>query len=99
MVEGPFRHSKEPLHRLRRSPSPANAGEDVGEERVSFPFRQRRQAHQDGVDVAAGLEPEQGAAVVDEVELDVPAAAEFLEFAVLRGEGLVLASSHDRRVP
>ena len=55
-------------------------GDDGGElairdrTRNSFPLRQRRQAHQDGVDVAAGLEPEKGAAVVEQVELDVAAA-------------------------
>src|ERR1043165_3500159 len=37
----------------------------------SAPGRQRRKAHQDGVDIASGPEPEQGAAVVDQVELGV----------------------------
>src|SRR5215210_7185031 len=40
----------------------------------SFPNGQRRQAHQDRVDVAAGLQAEQSAAVVEQVELDVAAA-------------------------
>src|SRR5258705_13572019 len=39
-----------------------------------LPFRQRRKAHQDRVDVAAGLEAEQSPAVVEQVELDVAAA-------------------------
>src|SRR5437762_11493188 len=55
----------------------------------SFPAGERRKAHQDRVDVAAGLEAEQGAAVVEQVELDI-AAAEFeqpLDLPV--GEGRV----------
>src|SRR5690606_14205453 len=40
----------------------------------SWPGRQRRQAHQDGIDIAAGLEPEQRAAVVDQVELGIAPA-------------------------
>src|SRR5690606_30271336 len=39
----------------------------------SAPLHLGRQAHQDGVDVAAGLEPEQGASVIDEVEFDIAA--------------------------
>jgi hypothetical protein len=38
MVEGFFGGDKEPLHRLRRSPSPANAGEDLRQHLV-HPFR------------------------------------------------------------
>src|SRR4051794_4097541 len=36
---------------------------------ISFPHRHRRQAHQDRVDIAAGLEPEQCAPIIDQVEL------------------------------
>src|SRR5690349_6041765 len=51
------------------SPSPRNLGEEL-----SRPSCQRRQTHQDRVDIAAGLEAEQGAAVVEQVELGIAAA-------------------------
>src|SRR3546814_13414676 len=41
---------------------------------LSGPFGERRQAHQDRVDIAAGLEPEQSPAVVDEVEFGIAPA-------------------------
>src|SRR5262249_41192046 len=49
---------------------------------VSRPFRQRRQRGEDRVDVAAGLEAEHCAAVVEQVELDVTAAADELLLAL-----------------
>src|SRR3546814_5331372 len=45
----------------------------------------RRQAHEDRLDVAAGLQAEPGAAVVEQVELGVAAEAEEL-VAALRSE-------------
>src|SRR5690242_16426636 len=64
---------------------------------MSLPPRQRRQAHEDRVDVAAGLEAEERAAIVEKVELDV-AAAEFEEaLHVLLGEGRVHAPADELR--
>src|SRR5437870_2869973 len=52
---------------------------------LDSPGDERREAHEDRLDVAAGAQPEQGAAVVDQVELDVPAAPAELLRAVLVG--------------
>src|SRR3546814_16794197 len=59
-------------HRATSSPDPAllqerRALRKRGALFLSGPFGERRQAHQDRVDIAAGLEPEQSPAVVDEV--------------------------------
>src|SRR3546814_10794351 len=64
----------------------------------SFPRRQRRQAHQDRVDIAAGLEAEQGAPVVDEVEFGVAAAPFELPGLVLFGEGRLHPPPHQFRI-
>src|ERR1700680_4043170 len=48
----------------------------------SRPFHQRRQRGEDRLDIAAGLEPEDGAAVVEQVKLDVTAAAHQLLLAL-----------------
>jgi len=40
------------------------------------PFRFRRQAHEDRLDVAAGLKAEQGAAIVDQIEFRIAAASD-----------------------
>src|ERR1700722_8059063 len=47
-----------------------------------------RQAHQDGLDIAAGLQAEQRATVVDQVELHVAAAADQLVLALRGRPGL-----------
>src|ERR1700722_16155088 len=54
-----------------------------------------REAHQDGPDVAAGLQAEQRATVVDQVELHVAAAADQLVFALGRRPGLRHATPDD----
>src|SRR3546814_6609986 len=54
----------------------------------------RRQAHEDRLDVAAGLQAEPGAAVVEQVELGVAAAAEELVAALLLGPGLRHVAAH-----
>src|SRR5262245_39423342 len=48
----------------------------------SRPLHQRRQRGEDRLDVAAGLQPEHRAAIVEQVELDVAAAADELLLAV-----------------
>src|SRR5437762_10147736 len=58
----------------------------------------RRQRHQDRLGAPARLEAEQCTAVVDEVELDVAAAAELLEGALLPREQLAFAALGDRQV-
>src|SRR5437870_1340309 len=64
---------------------------------ASGPLRQRGQAHQDGVDIAAGLEAEQGAAVVEQVELDVAAAKFEQAIHVGVGEGRIAPRADDPR--
>src|ERR1700693_4144321 len=49
---------------------------------ASRPLHHRRQRGQDRLDIAAGLEAENGAAVVEQVELDIAAAADQLLFAL-----------------
>src|ERR1700730_10741516 len=66
--------------------------------RFSRPRHFRRQGHQYGVDVAAGLEAEGGAAVVKQVELDIAAAADELVAALLRGPGLFHVAAHERGI-
>src|SRR6266404_5932351 len=66
-------------------------------EAPSGPRRFGRQRHQDRLDIAAGLQPEHRAAVVQQVELDVAAAADELMAALLGGPGEPHARPHDRR--
>ena len=54
----------------------------------SRPPHLRRQRHQDRLDVAAGHQPELGAAVVQQVELDIAAAAHELFVALGLGPWL-----------
>ena len=49
---------------------------------ASRPLHQRRQRGEDGLDVAAGPQAEHRAAVVEQVELDIAAAANELLVAV-----------------
>src|SRR5262249_19440316 len=48
---------------------------------ASRPFHHRRHGGEDRVDISAGLEPEHGAAVVQQVELEVAAAPDHLLLA------------------
>src|SRR3954466_2334914 len=61
---------------------------------ASLPRRQRRQAHQDRIDIAAGSEAEQGAAIVDQVELRITAAPGKLDRAIRIAEGRVHPPPH-----
>ena len=58
----------------------------------------RRQRHQDRLDIAAGHQAELGAAVVQQVEFDIAAAAHELVFALCGGPGLVHVGAHDARI-
>src|SRR5882672_4821035 len=62
------------------------------------PHHLRRQAHEDGVDVAAGLQAEEGAAVVEQVELDVAAAPDQLAAALLRRPRRIHVAANDARI-
>src|SRR5207302_224499 len=62
------------------------------------PAHQRREAHEDRLGVAAALEAEQRAAVVDEVEFDVAAAPAQLCGAILLGPGNAAAPLDQRHV-
>ena len=64
------------------------------------PAHQRRHRTQDGLDVAAGLQAEHGAAVIEQIEFDIePAAGELLARARLRSmaPSSARARSADRR--
>ena len=62
---------------------------------VSRPFHFRRHARQDGGDIAAGVQAEDGAPVVEQVELDIAAAAHELLLAV-GGASRAARNSHAR---
>ncbi len=64
---------------------------------MSAPFGERRKAHQDRVDIAAGLEPEQGTAVIDEVEFGVASAPDQLFLALCFSEGESHPAAHKLR--
>src|ERR1051325_11693007 len=64
----------------------------------SSPRRQRRQGHQDRLDIATGLQPEDRAAVVEQVELHIAAAPVQLVGAVRLGPGLVHVAPNDRLI-
>src|SRR5690606_1548599 len=63
-----------------------------------LPAHQRRQAHQDRLAAAAGLDAEQGAAVPEQVELDVAPAPVELELALALAMRRVAAAFDDRHV-
>src|ERR1700693_4707038 len=61
---------------------------------ASRPLHHRRQRGQDRLDIAAGLEPEDGAAVVEQVELDIAAAPDELLLAVGLAPGRAEIATH-----
>src|SRR3546814_1218073 len=90
---------------LPRSFQPVTRPQVIAEARLSavalrcipvLPPHARRQAHKDRLGAAAGLQAEQGAAVVDQIELDVAAAAVELELAFALAPGRVAAALDDR---
>src|ERR1700744_1133086 len=60
----------------------------------SRPLHLRRHRRQDRIHIAAGLEAERGAAIVEQVELDVASATDQLLFAVGRGPGRIEIPAH-----
>src|SRR5258706_14072690 len=50
---------------------------------VSRPFHFRRHRRQDGIHIAAGFQPEDGAAVVEQIEFDITSAPHELLLAIL----------------
>src|ERR1700724_4651508 len=65
---------------------------------ADLPAHQGRQRHQDRLGAASGLQAQEGAAVVEEVELDVTAAAIELELALAIAERRAAAALDDRQV-
>src|SRR5262245_15561785 len=61
----------------------------------SRPHHLGRQRHQDCIGVAAGLQAEQGPAVIEQVELDIAAAADQLPPALLVGPVAAHVAAHD----
>jgi putative transcriptional regulator len=64
--------------------------------RLKFPLRERRQAHQHGIGVVPGLQPELGAPVVDEVVFGIEPAVDAAGLAVGLGPGRVAAAFDQR---
>src|ERR1700674_5039275 len=65
---------------------------------ADLPAHHRRKRHQDRVGAAPGLQAEESAAVVEQVELDVAAAPIELELALAIAEGNAAAPLDDRQV-
>src|SRR5665213_4376850 len=65
---------------------------------VITPCRLRRQRHQDRFGASVRLQPEQRAAVLHEVELDVASAPVELELALAFAMGVVAMALHERQV-
>src|SRR5436190_15697835 len=64
----------------------------------SRPHGDRGQRHEDGLDIPAGLEAEDRAAVIEQVELDIAASPDELMAALVLGPSAVLALDHHGRV-
>src|SRR6266545_2028449 len=64
----------------------------------SRPLNLRRQGGQDGLDIAAGLEAEKRAAIVEQIEFDIAAAADELLLAVRFSPAALHVSPNDRRI-
>src|SRR3954463_12709696 len=64
----------------------------------SWPLHLRRQRRQDRVDIAAGLESENRAAVVEQVELDIASAPDQLLLAVFGRPCRREIATHDVRI-
>src|SRR5262245_51587411 len=65
---------------------------------IVAPADEGRERHEDRFRTAAGLETEERAAVPDEIELHVAAAAIELEVALALAVGSILAAPQDRQV-
>src|SRR3982751_4052610 len=85
------------------SPSPDAIAPAPGASRAircasSFPLRNRRHGRQNAFDIAAGAQAEMGAAVVEQIELDITAAPFGLFVAFFRGPGFAHAAADDLRL-
>lgn len=65
---------------------------------VIHPAGGKGEGHEDGLDASPSLQAKGCAAVIDEVKLDVAAAAELLPLLLLRGEGIVLVLDNEGAV-
>src|SRR4029077_17145260 len=65
---------------------------------VVVPADYGRQGHEDGFRATAGFQPEQGAAVVDEVELGITAATKLLKCPLSVAVGHVLTAANDGHI-
>src|SRR5690606_7855116 len=84
---------------LPRHPAGPNDGPPCRPEPTGLgPFHRGRHGRQDGIDIAARLEPESGAAVIEKVELDVATATYELLLAFGLGPGLLEIAAHQLRV-
>src|SRR6478609_9662817 len=77
---------------------PAPGGSHGNRYASSFPFRNRGHRGQDALDIAAGAQAEMGAAVIQQVELDIAAAPLGLFMAFLRRPGFGHAAADDLRL-
>uniref|UniRef100_A0A0N4Z401 LigA n=1 Tax=Parastrongyloides trichosuri TaxID=131310 RepID=A0A0N4Z401_PARTI len=94
--------SRRRLHRRRgaHAPGAEQPGQQRGEvhRKRAGPLHHGRHGTEDGVDIAAGLKAEHGAAIVEQVELDVAAATDQLFLALRVGPGLVHPAGDDLRI-
>src|ERR1043165_2829375 len=65
---------------------------------VVFPAHERRQRHQDRFGAAAGLQAEQSAAIVDEIEFDITPTTIQLEVALALAERRRAPTRDDRQI-
>src|SRR5687767_12733024 len=93
-----FSCSLKPIARLQELSQRLFLGRPRFRPPVVLPARQRRQRHQDRLGATAGLETEAGAAVVEQVELDVATATVELEAALALGPGCRAPPLGDRQV-
>ncbi len=88
-----------PVTRERASGTPNTVRRERPASRRSlWPLHLGRQAHQDRLDIAAGLQSEQRAAIVQQVELDVATPADQLVLAIRRSPARAHAAADDRGI-
>jgi hypothetical protein len=61
----------------------------------SGPFRHGRQAHEDRINIAAGFQAEQGAAIMDQVKFNIAAPPFIHRFILFGCRGHAHAAAHD----
>src|SRR5258708_3407715 len=95
-------------HRSRRPASPrpgaiapapgASRASPDSEEEASFPLRNRWHGGENAFHIAAGLESEMGAAVIEQIEFDIAAAPLGLFVPLFSGPAFRHAASDDGRL-